>query len=144
VKYYEGTYLTERQVRVLKYLASGLSKSEIARRLNVSRATVVAILKSAESTIERCRRTIELYESIVSICSARFPPGTSVDRVVEEIYKLADSSGVKVSEKSYELYKHIVKSLKGKVVNGVLKTGAVVSISKDGRVTITPLKTCRK
>jgi transcriptional regulator len=105
---------------------------------------VVAIIKSAESTIERCRRTIELYESIVSMCSARFPPGTPVDRVVEEIYRLADSSGVKVSEKSYELYKRIVGSLKGKVVNGMLKTGAVVSISKDGRVTITPLETYRK
>ena len=143
MKYYEGTYLTERQVRVLKYLASGLSKSEIARRLNVSRATVVAIIKSAESTIERCRRTIELYESIVSMCSARFPPGTPVDRVVEEVYRLADSSGVKVSEKSYELYKRIVESLKGKVVNGMLKTGAVVSISKDGRIAVTPLETYR-
>ena len=143
MKYYEGTYLTERQVRVLKYLASGLSKSEIARRLNVSRATVVAIIKSAESTIERCRRTIELYESIVSMCSARFPPGTPVDRVVEEVYRLADSSGVKVSEKSYELYKRIVGSLKGKVVNGMLKTGAVVSISKDGRIAVTPLETYR-
>jgi len=115
MKYYEGTYLTEKQVRVLKYLASGLSKTEIARRLNVSRATVSAIVKSAESIVERCRRTIELYENLVSTCSARFPPGTPVDRVVEEIYRLADSSGVKIAEKGYELYKHIVTSLKGRV-----------------------------
>ncbi len=139
MKYYERTYLTEKQVKVLKYLASGLSKSEIARKLNVSRATVAAIVKSAESTVERCRRTIELYEDLVSAYSARFPPGTPVDRVVEEIYRLADSSGVKIAEKGYELYKHIVSSLKGRVSGGVLRVGAVVTISRNGKVSVTPL-----
>ena len=144
MKYYEGTYLTERQVKVLKYLASGLSKSEIARRINVSRATVAAIVKSAESTVERCRRTIELYEDLVSTCSAIFPPGTPVDKVVEEIYRLADSSGVKISKKGYELYKHVVSSLKGRVSGGVLRVGVVVTISRNGEVSITPLGTRKK
>jgi len=144
MKYYEGTYLTEKQVRVLKYLASGLSKTEIARRLNVSRATVSAIVKSAESIVERCRRTIELYENLVSTCSARFSPGTPVDRVVEEIYRLADSSGVKIAEKGYELYKHIVTSLKGRVSEGVLRVGVMIAISRSGKVSIIPLEAYKK
>jgi len=144
MKYYEGTYLTDRQVKVLKYLAAGLSKSEIARRLNVSRATVSAIVRSAESTVERCRKTIELYENLVSACSAKFPPGTPVDKLIEEIYRLADSSGVKIAERGYELYKHVVSSLKGGVSEGILKVGVVVTIYKSGKVGITPLKAYRK
>ena len=134
---YRGTHLTKKQVRVLELRARGMTLTQIAEVLGVTPSTVSKILKSAEATVERCRATIELYESITS------PPlkvlaraGSKLEEVVEEVYRRANEEGIKVRLGSLQLYEHLARAL-GKVVrDGVLVKDVVIVITRGGDVEV--------
>lgn len=132
---YRGTYLTERQVRVLEMRAGGMTLTQIAEALGVTPSTVSKILKSAEAAVERCRATISLYESIISPPIKVFAKaGSRLEDVVEEVYRKANEEGIKVRLGSLQLFEHLVRELGDAVRGGVLAEDAVIVVTRGGDV----------
>lgn len=134
---YGGTHLTEKQVRALEMRARGMTLAKIAEALGVTPSTVSKILKSAEATVERCRATLALYESITSP-SATVPAraGSRLEEVVEEVYRAANESGIKVRLGSLQLYEHLSSALGDAVREGVLTRDLTIIITKEGDVVV--------
>lgn len=134
---HEGTHLTERQVQILEMRARGMTLTQIARELGVTPSTVSKILKSAEATVEKCRATIALYESITS------PPvevvaraGSRLEDVVKDVYSRANEEGIKVRLGSLQLYEYLVKELGDAVRNDTLVKDTVIVITRTGDIQI--------
>lgn len=134
---HRSTYLTERQIQVLELRARGMTLTQIAEALGVTPSTVSKILKSAEAAVERCRATIELYESITS------PPlkvlakaGSRLEEVVEEVYKRANEEGIKVRMGSLQLFEHLARGLGDLVRGGVLVGDALIAVTRSGDVVV--------
>jgi Tfx family DNA-binding protein len=72
------SFLTKRQVMVLRLRQSGLTQDEIARRIKTTRANVSLIEKRARENIDRSRETLKEWESIVSPVRVIIKKGTDV------------------------------------------------------------------
>ncbi|MFW5929452.1 MAG: Tfx family DNA-binding protein [Halobacteriota archaeon] len=107
----DGTFLTERQRRVLAMRNEGMTQREIADEFGTSAANVSMIQKAAEDNVEKARRTVELAKYIRTGQRVQVEAGDHIEDVVERVYDLGDVQGVKVEHSKPELYTRIYEAL---------------------------------
>jgi transcriptional regulator with XRE-family HTH domain len=60
------SFLTKRQLAVLRLRQAGLTQEEIARRIKTTRANISLIEKRARENVERSKETIREWNSVIS------------------------------------------------------------------------------
>lgn len=137
-KRYNNTFFTEEQVRVLRLRADGYTLEQIARILGTSKSNIHSILKKAKETLERARKTIDLYKELYSTISFRFSRGESLANIITHIYDTADVYGVKIKMRSLELLYYFKEILWGCLEprKDILLCDITVKIDKNGHVVI--------
>lgn len=107
------SYLTEKQIRILRLLVQGLTIDDIARVLGTSRSNVYCLLRNARKVVDRSRNTLRIYEEIVnSGRSIVIAPQTSLDDLLREVLNRADRDGIKIRLTSAEMLLKILKTLR--------------------------------
>ncbi len=137
-KRYDNTFFTEEQVRVLKLRAEGYTLEQIARILGTSKSNIHSILKKAKETLERARKTIDLYKELYSTISFRFSRGETLANIITRIYDTADVYGVKIKMRSLELLYYFREILWGCLEprKDILLCDIIVRVDKDGHVIV--------
>lgn len=130
------SFLTKRQVMVLRLRQAGMTQEEIARRIKTTRANVSLIEKRARENIDRSRETLKEWESIVSPVRVMIKKGTDVIKVPEVVFAEADKSGIHVKSNSLDLIARIKKEKGGIISNRTLTEDMEIDITDAGEVSI--------
>ncbi len=130
------SFLTKRQIMVLRLRQAGMTQEEIARRIKTTRANVSLIEKRARENIDRSRETLKEWESIISPVRVVIKKGTDVIKVPDIVFAEADKAGVHVKSNSLDLITRIKKE-KGTIIsNRTLTEDMEVDITDAGEVNI--------
>jgi len=97
------SFLTDRQMQVLRLRAQGLSQSEIAVMMGTSRANISKLERRAHQNIMAARRTIHSWMKIQAPIISEIPAGTDVLRVPDMIFAEADLMGIHLPANSIDL-----------------------------------------
>ncbi len=124
--------LSWKQLLVLRLRARGMSVSEIARRLGVTRQDVSASLRRAERSYREALETLEAYVAASSPVVVEAGEGSTVEDVAEALLREADRAGVKLALGRGELASCLRAVLRGAVVHGRLRERVCLAVSPEG------------
>ena len=130
------SFLTKRQLSVLRLRQAGLTQDEIARRIKTTRANISLIEKRARENVERSRETLKEWNSIISPVRITIKKGTDVMTIPELVFAEADRSGIHVRTDSIGLITLIKKEKGDSISNRVVTEEFEIDIALSGEVNI--------
>ncbi len=129
-------FLTERQIQILRLRKEGFSQAKIAEKLGTSRANISATEKVANNNIQRAKNTLDLVKFVEAPIWISLEPESDVNDAVEELYRKADSEGIRVSH-SFPSLSEMIRMKAGEKVKGrkVLKK-LEIAVARDGEIIV--------
>lgn len=135
-KKYGSTFLTERQFQILSLQKEGKSLAEIASLLSVSIQNVSQLHGKIVKCVERCRKTISLYNSINNGIQIEIGKGSNILDCVRKVFQAADQSGIKLKESYLSLAELLRDTERIGIKRGTITTDITVGIKADGTVVV--------
>jgi Tfx family DNA-binding protein len=130
------SFLTKRQLAVLRLRQAGLTQEEIAKRIKTTRANISLIEKRARENVERSKETIREWNSVISPVRISVKKGTDVMTIPEIVFAEADKASIHVKCDSIGLIT-LVKKEKGNVItNRIVDEPFEIDIANSGDVAV--------
>ena len=130
------SFLTPRQISVLKLREEGLSQQEIAEMLGTTRSNVSILEKRALQNVERARDTLRDWMAIKAPISIKVQKGTDVFEIPGQIFKEADKMGLRIPLSSVDLITKLrteaVHAFRGRMVSQEIE----IFVSENGEVLV--------
>ncbi len=130
------SFLTKRQLAVLRLRQAGLTQEEIARRIKTTRANISLIEKRARENVERSKETIREWNSVVSPVRISVPKGMDVMSVPDIVFAEADKASIHVKCDSIGLITLIKKEKGNAISNRVVVEPFEIDIANSGEVAV--------
>ena len=130
------SFLTKRQLAVLRLRQAGLTQEEIARRIKTTRANISLIEKRARENVERSKETIREWNSVVSPVRVTVPKGTDVMNIPDIVFAEADKASIHVKSDSIGLITLIKKEKGYAISNRIVNEPFEVDIANSGEVAV--------
>lgn len=130
------SFLTKRQLTVLRLRQAGLTQEEIARRVKTTRANISLIEKRARENIERSRETIKEWSSVISPVRITIRKGTDVMKIPDIVFDEADRASIHVRCDSIGLITLIKREKGSTITNRIVNEEFEVDIANSGEVTL--------
>jgi HTH-type transcriptional regulator, fmd operon transcriptional regulator len=130
------SFLTKRQLAVLRLRQAGLTQEEIARRIKTTRANISLIEKRARENVERSRETIREWNSVISPVRITIKKGTDVMTIPHLVFAEADKVSIHVKSDSIGLITLIKKEKSGAINNRIVNEPFEIDIANSGEVAI--------
>jgi len=132
----EENVLTRRQATVLALRERGVSQADIAERLGTSRANVANVEASARANVRKAREAVAFAEALLAPVRVGIETGTDIYDVPDAVYAAADEAGVTVEYGAPELMKAVVDAADDAIRDRVVMAPLLVSVGRDGLVTV--------
>lgn len=132
----KDSFLTARQLEILRLRRDGFSQTEIAKKLGTSRANISATEKIAHMNIEKAKNTLALADLIDAPIWLILEPNTDLNEAVKEIYHRADSLGIRVTHTFPSLSNVISEAAGNKIKGRMVLSRLEIAITKDGAVIV--------
>jgi HTH-type transcriptional regulator, fmd operon transcriptional regulator len=113
-------YLTEKQFRILELRSRGFSQIEIARELNLSRASVSMIEGRAKKKVEKAKQTLKICNLIQTQHDITIEAGVRLLEIPMLVLQAADREGIHLRSNMVDILK-------------MIKSRASNSLSPEGR-----------
>lgn len=97
------SFLTDRQMQVLRLRFLGHTQEEVARITGTTRANVSKLERRAHQNIIMARQTMHDWMKVQAPIISQIPAGTDVLRVPELIFRQADLAGIHLPTNSIDL-----------------------------------------
>jgi Tfx family DNA-binding protein len=130
------SFLTKRQLAVLRLRQAGFTQEEIARRIKTTRANISLIEKRARENVERSKETIREWNSVVSPVRVTVPKGTDVMNVPDIVFAEADKASIHVKCDSIGLITLIKKEKGNSITNRIVNEPFEIDIANSGEVAV--------
>jgi Tfx family DNA-binding protein len=98
-----GSFLTRRQLEVLKLRKQGRPQQEVAEVLGTTRSNVSILEKRAHNNIARAERTLQQWMMIQAPISLRIMAGTDVFDLPAMIFQEADRRSITLPTNSLDI-----------------------------------------
>ena len=131
-----GTILTRRQWRILQLRATGLTQSQVAKRLGTSRENISIIEHRAHANVRAAKATLAAMEQLSESKEIIIPSGTSIFEAVSMILLRADVLRIKLRTSADSILAAIRSKCKGRMRGHHLTAVVRIRISEEGTVTI--------
>lgn len=132
----KDSFLTSRQLEILRLRKEGFSQTEAAKKLGTSRANISATEKTARLNIEKARNTLALADMIDAPIWLILEPDTDLNEAVKEIYERADSLGIRVAH-TFPALSNVINEAAGDRIKGRKVLGRLeIAVAKDGAVIV--------
>jgi Tfx family DNA-binding protein len=131
-----GTFLSERQVAVLRRREAGETTAGIAEALDTTEAGVEQLEENALETIQRAYRTVRVAQSLRSEVRVQAEAGMSVLDVVRELRSAGDLAGVKLGTSESRLHDELVSILDPVLQGNTLTEDVELAIDNEGAVSL--------
>lgn len=132
----EDTFLTEAQLRVLKLRMKGLTQTEIARRLNTSRANVSILESRGKENIARAERTLKLSEKLKAPVVIVVKQGDDILQVPKKVFQAADVAKIKVKLGTADIIARIKDEAEDKIHGRSATKSFNVALLAEGDIVI--------
>lgn len=126
------TFLTDRQIEVLKMRKQGLTQEEVAGHLETSRANVSILERRAYENIERAKATLETTKQLEIPTSVTIMPETIVTDIPRLVLDKADELGIKIRGSCIDILETIRLRARRKIRGHHVKAPIAVEIMPDG------------
>lgn len=128
------SFLTYRQMQILRLRAQGFSQSEISRMMGTTRANISKLERRAHQNIKAARKTIHDWMKIQAPIISLIPAGTDVLRVPDMIFIQADLLGIHLPANSIDLIVRLKAKAPFLFMRPNLPKDVVIFITRDGQI----------
>ena len=130
------SFLTERQIEVLKMRLCGLSQQEVADRLGTTRSNISIIEKRAHQNIARAKRTLQQWMMLRAPISLQARAGTDVFELPKMIFAAADEKEMRLPITSLDLVVQLRKKAPQLFKKRALERDARIFVTEEGEVLV--------
>ncbi|HIH69999.1 Tfx family DNA-binding protein [Methermicoccus shengliensis] len=132
----EGTFLTPRQVEVMRLRAMGLTQEEVAERMGTTKQNVSSLERRAKRTIERAKRTLRLARMLTAPVWIEAHVGDDIEQLAHEAYRRCDEQDIHIVHDRLELLSLIRKEVGDRVRHRLVVSSFEIAITREGEVLI--------
>lgn len=100
------SFLTGRQLEILKLRQAGKTQGEIAKLLGTSRENISIAEKRAKENVRKARKTLEEYERITAI-EIDLQDISDIVKIPRTIFEEADKHSIKVTNSATEILESV-------------------------------------
>lgn len=133
---HRGTILTPRQMRILQLRSTGLTQSQVAKRLHTSRENISIIEHRAHRNVKAAKATLAAIEYLSETRELIIPSGTSIFEAVSMTLTRADTLRIKLSMNADSILAAIRSKCKGRIRGHHFTAVVRIRINDDGSLTI--------
>jgi Tfx family DNA-binding protein len=130
------TFLTDKQIAILKMKKKGMSQADIARSKKTTRGNICIIEKTALRNVERANNTIKFFKALEAPIWLTIPVGTDLLDIPKTIFKAANKKHIKISIDSamivVKLKMQVPYKMRGRLVTSEIE----ISADEHGNLTI--------
>lgn len=131
-----NSFLSERQIEVLKLRRQGLIQRQVADRLKTTRENVSILESRAHRNIERAIATLEILEEQGISTHITIMPKKHILEVPKIILREADKATIKINSSLIEILELVKLRARSKIVNKHIVKPISVTILPDGKLTV--------
>lgn len=131
-----GTILTQRQWQVMQLRATGLTQTQVAKRLHTTRENITIIEHRAHNNLRAAKATLARLEQLSESKELVVPSGTSIFEATSMILPRADVLRIKVKMSADSILAAIRSKCKARIRGHHLTAVAKIRISEDGAIMI--------
>jgi len=132
------TFLTKKQIEVLKRRMEGKTLEEIASELGTTKQNISAIERKARENYQKALNTVKLFRSILAPIVVRARAGMKVDDVVRDLYERCDSVNIHIPYDRFELVMLLRKEIGHRIRHSLVVEVFEIRVTKEGDVIVMP------
>jgi len=126
------TFLTDRQIEVLRMRKQGLTQEEIAKHLKTSRPNVTLLERRAFENMGRAEATLEVVNQLEIPSTVTIMQGTIVTDIPRLILDRADELGIKMGGSCMDIFETVRLKSRRKIKGHHVATPIAVELMPDG------------
>jgi HTH-type transcriptional regulator, fmd operon transcriptional regulator len=130
------SFLTERQIEVLKMRLAGRSQQEVADRLGTTRSNISILEKRAHQNIARAERTLQQWMMLRAPISLRAVAGTDVFELPKMIFAAADEKEMRLPVTSLDIVVQLRRKAPRLFKKRSLERDALIFVTEEGEVLV--------
>lgn len=135
----EDTFLTPRQIEVVRLRAMGLTQEEVAKRMGTTKQNVSNLERKAKHSIERARRTLKLARMLTAPVWLEARVGDDIEQIAHEAYRRCDEEGIHIVHDRLELLNLIRKEAGDRVKHRLVVSSFEIAVTREGEVLVQTL-----
>ena len=128
------SFLTKRQIEVLRLRHQGHTQQEVADRLGTTHSNISIIEKRAYQNIERAERTQRQWMMICAPIFFKIEAGTDILDLPKMIFNAADKKGIELPITSLDIVMQLWQRSPLLCKNGGLAQNAEIFVTEEGDV----------
>ena len=129
-------FFSQKQLKVLRLRAKGLTQLETASELGTTRANVSMIEWRARRKLERAKQTIKVYEALLSSHTLIIDKGTKLADIPPIVLHKGDKLKIHIRSDLVEIVR-LVRALKPNCVeDGKLTRNIIFRINERGKLDV--------
>ncbi|RLG22469.1 Tfx family DNA-binding protein [Methanosarcinales archaeon] len=132
------TFLTKKQIEVLKRRMEGKTLEEIASEFGTTKQNISAIERKARENYQKALNTVKLFRSILAPIVVRARAGMKVDDVVRDLYERCDSVNIHIPYDRFELVMLLRKEIGHRIRHSLVVEDFEIRVTKEGDVIVMP------
>jgi Tfx family DNA-binding protein len=130
------SFLTERQLKVLKMRLSGRSQQEVADSFGTTRSNISILEKRAHQNIARAERTLQQWMMLRAPISVQAQAGTDVFELPKMIFAAADEKGMRLPITSLDIVVQLRRKAPRLFKKRALERDARIYVTEEGEVLV--------
>lgn len=131
-----STYLTGRQIQIMKMRQEGFSTENIASRIGTTRQNVTILEKRAYRNLNRAIRTLNAVRDMKISVDFEIPAQVHILDAVKQILARADEAGIRLSDNLIGIVTRFKVAIEKDLRGGVTQRPITVMMFRDGSVQI--------
>lgn len=128
------TYLTARQLQIMKLRQDGLKTDQIAQSIGTTRQNVIILEKRAHRNLDRAIRTLNAVRDMRLTTDFELPQGTHILDAVRKIIDSADKSGIRLTDNLIGIMTRFKVAMENDLKGGITQRPITVMMFHDGRI----------
>ncbi len=130
------SFLTPRQIKVLKMRLAGFSQQDVADSFGTTRSNISILEKRAHQNIARARRTLEQWMMLQAPISLEAKAGTDVFELPAMIFAAADEKNMRLPITSLDIVVQLRRRAPKMFQKRVLLSDARIFVTEEGELLI--------
>jgi len=133
------SFLTTRQIEVLRLRAQGRSQQEVAEILGTTRSNISILEKRAHNNIARAERTLQRWMMIRAPIFLRIAAGTDVFALPAMIFEEADRRSIQLPTTSLDIIVQLRRRAPNLFRKRSVSQDVEIYVTEDGELLLQPL-----
>jgi hypothetical protein len=131
-----SSFLTERQIEVIKLRHKGRSQQEVADMIGTTRSNISILEKRAHQNIVRAQNTLRQWMTIQAPISLKVTAGTDVFDIPARIFQAADRMSIQLPATSLDIIFQLRRGAPELFKKRALSQDIEIYVTEDGELIV--------